>query len=107
MKPIDYRLETWEQVRQRADYQRGSVLELWRQYGPGTTAQLADATGWSLWLIRPRTTELVQLGLVELATDKRGREGVYRAVPEAIARQRFEEQQAAARRVAEQTLMKV
>jgi len=42
---------------------------------------LAALSGIDLLNVRPRTTDLCALGLVEL-TDKNGTEGIYQAVPE-------------------------
>jgi hypothetical protein len=79
MKPIDFRNATFADVRNRIIGQRYSVLEAWRVHGPGTTAELAARSGLSILTLRPRTTELVQLGYVMLCEEQRpGHEGTYR-----------------------------
>lgn len=59
-----------------------AVYEAWVVYGPGTTRQLAIKSGIDLLTFRPRTTDLCDLGLVELVDSERGSEGIYQAVPE-------------------------
>ncbi|BET67193.1 hypothetical protein ASA1KI_21110 [Opitutales bacterium ASA1] len=54
------------------------VLAALQERGPSTTRQLADAARIDLLTVRPRVTELVQLGLVALE-GREGHEGVYRA----------------------------
>lgn len=81
-------------------------LQVWAALthtGPVTTRALAERTGMSLWNVRPRVCELVQLGLVEL-TGKQGHEGVYRALSLEEARQRLPVAEPAK---AEQVLMNV
>ena len=80
MKPVDYRNETWEQIEGRVSGMRARVYDAWWRYGPCTTRELADRAGLDILEVRPRTTELVQLGLVDLAGEERGTEGRYRAM---------------------------
>lgn len=80
MKPIDFRNETFVQVQERVVGARAAVLAAFQQHGPCTTKQLADLSGLSLLTLRPRTTELVELGLVMLAEAQAEKgEGTYRA----------------------------
>ena len=79
MDPVDFRNATFADLQGRLTALRATVLDAWLKYGPGTTAELADKSGLSILLVRPRTTELTELGFVCLAGDKQGREGVYRA----------------------------
>jgi sugar-specific transcriptional regulator TrmB len=91
MKPIDYRNETWVGVQQRVEGLRREVYLALDRLGPATTRALADRSGIDLLTLRPRVTELYQLGLVELANPERGGgEGVYRAVPLPVAEACFE-----------------
>jgi hypothetical protein len=55
-----------------------AVYDAWLQFGPCTTRQLAALSGIDILNVRPRTTDLAQLGLVELC-GKRAAEGCYRA----------------------------
>jgi hypothetical protein len=89
MKPVDFRNATFHSLRDEMEGLRRRVYEAWVAHGPGTTRQMAVASGIDLLTFRPRTTELVQLGLVELvpptgeqAQEIDPHEGVYRAVPQ-------------------------
>jgi hypothetical protein len=103
MKPIDYRNATWADIQDRLSGLRQSAYRAWVQHGPGTTREVAQRSGMDLLTFRPRTTELLQLGLVEVVEDPGvlGRdipgEGAYRAVPMHQAALRFEEAREAAR----------
>jgi predicted transcriptional regulator len=48
-------------------------------HGPCTTRQLAERCGITIFTVRPRVCELVDLGMAELS-GKSGREGMYRAL---------------------------
>ena len=62
------------------------------RYGPGTTREIADRSGLDLLTLRPRITELLALGFVELV-GRAGREGIYKGRNYAEARQWHESQQ--------------
>ena len=81
MKPIDFRNETLHDIEARLDHLRAAALDAWRRLGPGTTREVARLSGMDILTFRPRTTELVQLGLVCLDESGQvsGHEGVYRA----------------------------
>ena len=97
MKPIDYRNETWDDVRERVDLLRQAVYRAFEIHGACTTRQLAEKSCIDILTLRPRVTELCQLGLVELVNpDSRGGEGVYQAVPWVVAMARFEKEKARA-----------
>jgi hypothetical protein len=97
MKPIDYRNETWEQVNERVDALRAVVYRAFQIHGACTTRQLAHLSGIDILTLRPRVTELYQLGLVELANPETGGgEGVYQAVLIPVAKARFERKKAEA-----------
>lgn len=104
MKPIDFRNATFAEIAGRIAGQRASALEAWRVHGPATTAQLAERSGLSILTLRPRTTELVQLGYVVLCeAQPAGHEGVYRVRTDEELAAWFATQQAAARGVETQT----
>jgi len=97
MKPIDYRNESWERVQARLVLDRARVHSALITSGPCTTRHLAAKMGWDILNVRPRVTELVQIGfaaLVDRASS--GYEGVYRALPFAEAKRNFEEKRRAA-----------
>ena len=79
MDPVDFRNATFASLQAKLAGQRAVVLQAWRAYGPGTTAEVSERADLSILTFRPRTTELVELGFVRLADDA-GRKncGVYR-----------------------------
>lgn len=84
MKPIDYRNTTWEALQETLTGRRLQVLDAWRIHGPGTTREVAARAGIDILTLRPRTTELLDLGLLDLVQVDETRtcrqaEGVYRA----------------------------
>lgn len=91
MKPIDYRNHTWDHVKAHLSGLRMQTYTAFVHYGPGTTREISERARISILTLRPRTTELLQLGFIEVlgGTDD-GREAVYIAVPESIAESRFE-----------------
>ena len=78
MKPIDFRNQTFEELKPLLDHRRAEVHHAWLKHGPGTTRDVADRADLDILTFRPRSTELYQLGLLEL-TGKDGHHGVYRA----------------------------
>lgn len=91
MKPIDARNETWDQLRARLTGLRQETYDAYVRFGPGTTREVSTRSGISILTLRPRTTELVQLGFVEaIAPDETGREAIYGAVPVDLVKSRFE-----------------
>ncbi len=79
MKPLDFRLATFADLQERLQGQRAVVLRAWQEHGPYTTHGLAAASGISILSLRPRTTELFQLGFICLADEQPAKgEGVYR-----------------------------
>ncbi len=106
MIPIDFRNETFEQVRKRGlEGLRGQVFRAFEKFGPCTTAALAqhlespnDLGPKAILTVRPRATELYQLGMLELVNpESRGGEGIYRAVMYPVHQARFAKLQAEAR----------
>jgi predicted transcriptional regulator len=88
MKPVDIRNANWAEIEGRIEGDRREVYETMRRTGPATTRTLAERMQLDPLSVRPRVTELYQLGLVIL-TGREGREGVYMAVPISEARDRF------------------
>jgi hypothetical protein len=88
MNPIDYRNDTWEIVQGRmlADL-RYQVWQAFRNFGPGTTRDVAKKSGIDLLTLRPRTTELYQLGCLTVAGE--GNEGIYTALSYDQVREKF------------------
>ena len=70
MTPVDIRNETWESLQARVTGLRLAVLDAWRLHGPGTTRDIAARSDMDLLTFRPRTTELVELGLVRMCGDR-------------------------------------
>lgn len=59
------------------------MFTAWAVYGPGTTRQVSEAAGIDILMFRPRTTELLQMGLLKIAgSGSSGKEGVYRLATE-------------------------
>jgi hypothetical protein len=80
MKPIDFRMATFDDLQLRIAGGRAEVLAAWRKHGTCTTQELAELSGISILTLRPRTTELFQLGFVCLADHQPAKgEGIYRA----------------------------
>lgn len=96
MKPVDYRNETFQSLLGRLSGQREAVLAAWSAHGPCTTERLAELSGLSILTLRPRTTELYEMGFVKLVEEEDGgdrprgrRGGVYRAASMAEAEDAF------------------
>ena len=94
MRPIDYRNETFEALQARGLVnERLAVYNAFRRHGPGTTRKIASLAGIDILNLRPRATELYQLGFLKLvaAEDKTmtGSQGVYRAYTYEEARAKF------------------
>ena len=80
MKPIDFRNEKFASLRDRLHNSRAQVYLAWVKHGPGTTRQVAERSRIDILTLRPRTTELLQMGAltVEGSAHEPG-QGVYRA----------------------------
>lgn len=88
MKPVDFRNATFADLQARIVGQREAALAAWRVHGPGTTEEVAARSGMSILSLRPRTTELFQLGFVVLdAADPGKGAGRYRVRTEAELRE--------------------
>jgi len=69
----------WSEIRARVTGPRMSVHATLLGMGrSATTREVAEALRWSVLTVRPRVTELIQLGYVE-CVGRRDGEGLYRA----------------------------
>ncbi len=67
-------------MRSRLGECRERIYRAWLRFGPCTTKELSQLTAESLLTLRSRTTELLQVGALELVgTDQDGRQGIYTA----------------------------
>lgn len=99
MTALDYRNLTWRALQDKVTGNRLVVLDALREHGPCTTRDLSAAMQWDILNVRPRVTELFQLGFVELCEDAAGvagnpshssqREGTYRALSDLAATDLF------------------
>jgi len=95
MQAIDIRDNNWKNILERVTGEREIVYRLWQEFGPATNRELAQKSSRDLLSIAPRTTELLQLGLLELIGQKEHR-GIYQAIDLSTAQQNFERHRAAA-----------
>lgn len=79
MKPIDIRNGNWSTIRAGLTGRLQAIYAAWLAHGPGTTRAVALRSGRDLLSLRPRTTDLYQLGLVELVGRDPREGGIYRA----------------------------
>lgn len=106
VKPIDFRNETFEGLLARGLVsERLAVYKAFETYGPGTTRAIAQKSGIDLLNLRPRATELYQLGFLRLVEQELGSVGggVYRAYTHEEARAKFFVDKRAALEAAHQT----
>jgi len=68
MKATDFRNATFESLAGSLDAQRRAVYEAWLRHSPCTTRECAHRSGIDLLSLRPRTTELLQLGLLQVVS---------------------------------------
>ena len=88
MNTLDIKLDNWNAI---ADQLTDRRLAVWRALihrGESTSRNLAYYMDADVLTIRPRLTELLQLGFVVL-TGKQGHEGTYRACSQEEARRAF------------------
>ena len=81
--PAEIKRLNWDQLRSRVSGLRERVY-LWlldKQPEYFTTQAIADALEINLLTVRPRVTELVQLGFVRCVGRNWQKEGLYEAVP--------------------------
>ncbi len=81
MKATNFRDLQYEDLQGIIQGLRRRTYESWLLHGPGTTRAVAAAASMELLTFRPRTTELMEVGLVEVVPGQRaGNEGIYQAV---------------------------
>lgn len=97
MEPIDYKLATWQDIQGRLEGHRERVYQALMLHGPCTTRDLAARINMDILNVRPRVTELCQLGLAHCTDDAHSREGRYVGVPLHFAKAEFEQRQKNAR----------
>lgn len=98
-KPSDFSKATFRDLQNRLVHLRLSVYEALAHHGPCTTRELARECGIDLLTVRPRMTELVQMGFAVCINEGQdGHEGIYRALTLAEAEAAFH-----ARQLPEQT----
>lgn len=88
MKPTDVRNDKWIEIADQLSARRAEVLIAWQIYGPGTTRGVAERAGIDILSVRPRTTELLSIGLIEMTGRKDG-QGIYQVVAESVAVENF------------------
>ena len=76
----EFRNAAWADIQASLHGMRERVYYAWATYGPGTTENVSARSGISILTFRPRTTELVQLGLVKCVGGD-GHDGIYVSVP--------------------------
>jgi hypothetical protein len=97
MRPIDYRNETFEQLLTRGLVnERLKVYQAFQKHGPGTTREVSRRSGIDILNLRPRATELYQLGFLKLLPIENRQseidnssEGTYRAYTWEEAKAKF------------------
>ena len=92
MRAVDVRNETWAEVCRRVTGLRQRVYGVLLREGPMTTRELAAASGIDILTVRPRVTELMEIGLVKIR-GKRRCEGMYEAVALNEAKEDYETRQ--------------
>lgn len=96
MSPSDIRNLNWQQLSEHVHGLRQAVYEALRTHGPCTTRKLAARSGMDILSVRPRVTELAELGF-STCCGREGQEGVYRACSYQEAADAHAQRQALAR----------
>lgn len=95
------RAQTWEEIRSTLQRRRLAAYSAWQQWGPGTTREVAEKSGIDLLTLRPRTTELLQLGFL-VETGLTAGQGIYQALTEDQAIHAWQQRQQAEKLTAHQ-----
>ena len=80
MTTAEIRNNKFNELQARLAGMRMKVHQALQLFGPCTTRELAERMRADLLNVRPRVTELCEVGLAELQGEARGSEGIYRAV---------------------------
>ena len=90
MHTCDISKLTFDAVKASLTGRRLRVYDGFRIHGPCTTRELSDLIQLSILSVRPRATELLQLGLITcVGCSKTAPEGLYIAIAETQARELF------------------
>lgn len=89
----DIKLDNWQAVQAHLTSHRLAVYTALSHRGESTSRKLANYMDEDVLTIRPRLTELMQLGFVIL-TGKVGHEGTYRACSQDEAKRNWDQAQA-------------
>ena len=84
----DIKRSNWDKVQEHLTESRLRVWNALASRGESTSRELADSMRVDILTVRPRLTELLQLGFVVLS-GKQGHEGTYRALSRSEAHQNF------------------
>lgn len=76
--PVDIRNENFAHLQSTLSGRMIEVYDAWCRFPNHTTQELASLSGMNILNLRPRTTDLLHLGLVECVSVG-GHEGIYRA----------------------------
>jgi predicted transcriptional regulator len=80
LSPQQISAENWRNIQEKLQGLREQVYRGMLAAGPQTTCDLAEIIAMPLLTVRPRVTELCELGLAEPA-GRAGRHGLYQAIP--------------------------
>jgi len=80
ISPASIRDANWQEIRDRLDGQRMTIYNELSRVGRATTREIADSLQLDVLTVRPRVTELVQLGFAR-CVGRDGRDGVYVSIP--------------------------
>ena len=78
MTPAELRNKNYHDLRGELSGQRRAIFAAWLAHGPCRTDELAQQAQMNLLTVRPRTTDLYQMGLVKLVGTA-GHHGIYQA----------------------------
>jgi predicted transcriptional regulator len=93
MDAIDYRNAQWADIQGKLEGYRAKVYNNLFLHGAATTRELAARIPMDILTVRPRVTELCQLGFARIVPGhEHEREGTYEAVPIHAAKAEFERQ---------------